>query len=168
MKKAFIAEIALYAVLGTAVFAFARERTLNCPLRQPVAAVAPLATAPDKAAEKAKIETISPQRALEMMKAGAAMIDVREPGEWATVRVQDSTLIPLSQVKAEPKKAALAPQILLMCHSGRRARVAADAMAEVPDVKLFVIEGGITKWQNEGLPVVKGEPVAAPVGEKTP
>lgn len=92
-----------------------------------------------------------------MMKTGAKMVDVREPEEGETVRVKGSTLIPLAQVKAEPKKAALAPKVLLLCHSGRRAKVAADSMKNLPNVKLFVIEGGITGWQDAGLPVQKGK-----------
>ncbi len=92
-----------------------------------------------------------------MMKAGAKMVDVREPVEFETVRVEGSALIPLGEVKVEPKKAAVAPKVLLMCHSGRRAQVAAEAMKEVPNVQLFVIEGGITGWQEAGLPVQKGK-----------
>ena len=105
----------------------------------------------------ATIETISPQQAQTMMKAGAKMVDVREPEEWEIVRSKGSTLIPLAHVKAEPKKAALAPKVLLLCHSGRRAKVAAAAMKELPNVKLFIIDGGITGWQESGLPVQKGK-----------
>jgi rhodanese-related sulfurtransferase len=148
MKKSLIAGLALYAVIGTSVFAFAKTRT-SCPFQLAPAGVKTEAKA------TATIETISPQQAQTMMQAGAKMVDVREPAEWETVRVNGSTLIPLAQVKAEPKKAALAPRVLLMCHSGRRAKVAADAMKNLPNVKLFVIEGGITGWQDAGLPVQK-------------
>ena len=149
MNKLLVAELALYAVIGTSVFAFAKTRT-SCPF-QP----APTG-AKTQAKAAATIETISPQQAQTMMKAGAKMVDVREPAEWETVRVKGSTLIPLGQVKAEPKKAALAPKVLLLCHSGRRAKIAAEAMKELPNIKLFVIEGGITGWQEAGLPVQKG------------
>ncbi len=108
-------------------------------------------------AQATTIETISPQQAQALMKEGAKMVDVREPAEWETVRVESSTLVPLGQVTADPKKAALAPKVLLLCHSGRRAKVAADAMKELPNIKLFVIEGGITAWQEAGLPVQKGK-----------
>lgn len=163
MKTSLITEIALYAVVGTAVFAFAKTRDTSCPF-QP----APLATsgaagsgAPSevKAAPTAKatIRNISAQQAGAMMKAGAAMVDVREPAEWETAHVKGSTLIPLSQVLETPKKAALAPKVLLMCHSGRRAAVAARAMKELPGARLFVIDGGITAWQGAGLPTVQGK-----------
>ena len=150
MKKSLVAELALYAVIGTSVFAFAKTRT-SCPFQPAPTGAKTEAKAP------AVIETISPQQAQAMMQAGAKMLDVREPEEWETVRVKGSTLIPLAQVKAEPKKAALGPKVLVMCHSGRRAQVAAEAMKELPNVKLFVIEGGIMDWQEAGLPVQKGK-----------
>lgn len=152
MKKSLLAELALYAVLGTAVVAFARERSLSCPLRQsaPVASKA-------EAKPAATIETISPQQAQAMMKEGAAMVDVREPAEWEEAHVAGSTLIPLGAVQKEPKKAALAPKVLLLCRSGKRAAVAAEAMSSLKDTKLFVIEGGILGWQKAGLPTQKGK-----------
>lgn len=150
MKKLLIAELAVYAVIGTSVIAYSKTRT-SCPFQPAPTGVKTEAKA------TATIETISPQQAQKMMKTGAKMVDVREPEEWETVRVKGSTLIPLAQVKAEPKKAALAPKVLLLCHSGRRAAVAADAMSELKNVRLFVVEGGITQWQKAGLPVSKGK-----------
>ncbi len=155
MNKSLVAEIALYAVMGTSIFVFAKTRAASCPFRPaPVAANAESKAEPKAAAT---IETISPQQAQAMMKAGAAMVDVREPEEWEEAHVAGSTLLPVGQVKQEPSKAALAPQVLLMCHSGRRARVAAEAMTKLPNVKLFVVAGGITAWQKDGLPVQKGQ-----------
>jgi len=151
VKKSLLAEIALYAFAGTAVVAFARERSLSCPLRQS----APIAAKAVKAAPT--VETISPQQAQAMMKAGAAMVDVREPAEWEEAHVAGSTLIPVGELKQEPGKAALAPKVLLLCRSGRRAAVAADAMSDLKNVKLFVVEGGIVNWQKAGLPVSKGK-----------
>lgn len=150
MRKSLIAELAVYAIIGTSVYAFAKTRT-SCPFRP-----APT-SAKTEAKSSATIETISPQQAQEMMQAGAKMVDVRESEEYETVRVAGSTLIPLAQVKAAPKRAALAPKVLLMCHSGRRAQVAADAMKHLPNLNLFVIKGGITGWQQAGLPVQKGK-----------
>jgi len=63
----------------------------------------------------------------------------------------------LSKVKQEPRKAALAPKVLLLCRSGKRAAVAAAAMSELKNGKLFVVEGGIVAWQKAGLPVQKGK-----------
>ena len=152
MKKSLLAEIALYALVGTAVVAFARERSLSCPLRQSAPMVAK-----DAAKAAPTVETISPQQAQKMMKTGAKMVDVREPAEWEEAHIAGSTLIPLGEVKQEPSKAARAPKVLLLCHSGRRAAVAADAMPELKNVKLFVVEGGIVNWQKAGLPVSKGK-----------
>ena len=156
MNKSLVTEIALYAVMGTSLFAYAKTRSASCPF-QPAPIAAKAAKAEAKPAAAPAIETISPQQAQAMMNAGAAMVDVREPAEWEDAHVKGSTLIPLGQVKQEPSKAALAPQVLLLCHSGRRAKVAADAMSELKNVKLFVIEGGITAWQKAGLPVQKGQ-----------
>lgn len=117
---------------------------------------APNAT--EETAKAATITHVTPQQAAKMLKDGAAMIDVREPDEWAQVRVEKSTLIPLGEVKADPKKAAVAPKVLLMCRSGKRATAAAEAVQSQKNIELFVIDGGIIGWENAGLPVQKGEP----------
>ena len=154
MKKSLVTEIALYAVIGTSVFAFANTRGSSCPFQS-----APMGAGAAKAAAKSKatIETISPQQAQKMIKTGAKMVDVREPDEWQEAHVAGSTLIPLAEVKKAPKKAALAPKVLLLCRSGKRSTVAAAAMSELKNVKLFVVEGGIMAWQKAGLPVQKGK-----------
>ncbi len=142
-------ELALYAVLGTSAFVFAQSRA-SCPLR-----TAPASTALAETQKAAKVTTISPQQAQKMMGQGAALVDVREPSEWEEGHVKGGQLIPLGEVKAEPSKAAVAPQVLLLCRSGRRAQTAAEAMSGVKDVELFVIEGGIVGWKKAGLPTQK-------------
>jgi len=153
MKKSILAEVALYAVLGAAVVAFTPEKSLSCPS----CLSPPLAGAKVKAKPARAVERISPQQAQKMMKTGAKMVDVREPAEWEEAHVKGSTLIPLAKVKQQPRKAALAPKVLLLCRSGKRSAVAAAAMSELKNVKLFVVEGGIVAWQKAGLPVQKGK-----------
>ncbi len=66
-------------------------------------------------------------------------------------------MIPLGDIKSDPSRGALAPETLVMCRSGKRATVAAEAIAESGAATPFVVEGGLDAWKNAGLPAQKAE-----------
>ena len=98
---------------------------------------------------------ISPQQAQQKLSEGAALLDVREYPEWVESHVAGATLIPLGEVKKQPSRAALAPEVVVMCRSGKRATEAAEAIAQAGIAKPSVIEGGIEAWKNSGLTAQK-------------
>ena len=81
---------------------------------------------------------------------GYIILDVREQDEYDAGHIPGAILIPYTQIEAKaserlPDKAQL---ILVYCRSGRRSKIAAEALAELgyTNIKEF---GGILDWPYE-------------------
>lgn len=84
---------------------------------------------------------------------GVHLIDVREPGENAQVRIPNSTLVPLNALLSRPRQYLSEDNIIFYCAEGIRSAVACEMAAAVGFEKLFNLEGGINAWSAKGLPV---------------
>jgi rhodanese-related sulfurtransferase len=84
-----------------------------------------------------------------------ALIDVREPDEFARERIAGSRLMPLSKFEAESLSAPGVRRLVFHCKGGRRSAEAAQraAMFVAPDVEVHSMRGGIEQWKADGLPV---------------
>jgi len=84
---------------------------------------------------------------------GARLIDVREPGEFATAHATGARNIPLGQLAARSGELAGAETVLVICQSGNRSKVAQRQLAarNVADVRN--VSGGTTAWRAAGLPL---------------
>ena len=88
---------------------------------------------------------------------GAILIDVREPDEWAEVRVPGGFLIPLQNV---PERLAEIPEegtVYVICALGGRSRTAAEFLREQGRDAVNVF-GGTTAWVDADFPTEAGEP----------
>ncbi len=87
--------------------------------------------------------------------AGAMLIDVREPDEYAQVRVPGGILVPLQTV---PDRLADVPTdgtFYVICAKGGRSREAAEFLiTEGRDA--VNVSGGTTAWVEAGLPTNSG------------
>jgi len=130
----------------------------EAPTSAPAALVlAPTATAPAAPPAALTYTTLSVQDAYARLQADAQaiIVDVREPQEWATTGIPASAaLIPLAQiVQRAPAELPQDRPILLICNSGNRSRVAADALVKLGYSTVINVEGGIQAWLRAGLPV---------------
>ena len=117
-----------------------RGRTSEVPLRpsrMPVPAVSP-ANAPAPAP--------TPVPALSASRAGALLLDVREPAETATGTIPGSVTIPLADLLAEPARVT-ASSVVVICHAGGRAHRAAEALRS-RGVDAAVLAGGLSAWPH--------------------
>jgi rhodanese-related sulfurtransferase len=105
------------------------------------------------------METVTPQEALQMVKAGLAYgIDVREIDEWNSGHFELFTLSPLSEFEE-----AVLPTdkpIIFICRSGNRSGKACNAV-EPTGLKVMNMTGGMLAWQQAGLPMsaANGDPI---------
>ena len=101
------------------------------------------------------IETISPQEALSRQRAGAVLVDVRAAHERDLGMAEGARGIERAQL--EPEAAAHFPDpatpILLICQSGRRSQLAAEALAAKGYRNLASVAGGTVAWETAGLPM---------------
>jgi rhodanese-related sulfurtransferase len=105
-----------------------------------------------------------------LLSGGAALnlIDVRTPAEFAGVHVPGACLLPLdtldcAAVLAEHNRTKNGAPIYILCHSGVRAKKAAEKFAAVGFDDCTVVEGGTQAWAEAGLPVERGERSVLPL-----
>lgn len=121
-----------------------RGRTSEVPLRpsrMPVPAVSP-ANAP----APTPVPDVDLQAALSASRAGALLLDVREPAETATGTIPGSVTIPLAELLAEPARVT-ASSVVVICHAGGRAHRAAEALRS-RGVDAAVLTGGLSAWPH--------------------
>lgn len=83
------------------------------------------------------------------------LIDVREPSEYSVVSIPGAKLIPLGGL-VEEKLEKPSGKIVLYCKSGgRSAKGCSILQSQNPDLEVYSLEGGITKWMDFGLEVKK-------------
>ena len=103
---------------------------------------------------------IGPQEAVQRLNQGAVLVDVREPGEYASSHAPNAIHLPLARVRAQGSTAidALAlpdavEDVLLICHSGMRSRIAQSTLSKDPRRRYVNVRGGMVAWASCGLPV---------------
>jgi rhodanese-related sulfurtransferase len=105
------------------------------------------------------LKTVDAQAAAALMRSGALMVDVREPGEFAAGRIPGSANLPLSRLEAENLPLAEAQAVVFFCAGGTRTTVnAARLAARAGEAEAYVMAGGIAAWGRLGLPVEAGNP----------
>lgn len=84
--------------------------------------------------------------------AGAVVIDVREPGEYATARVPGARLLPLSEVVERSDEVPTDGTVYVICGSGGRSARAVQHLRSI-GVDAVNVAGGTVGWIDAGLPV---------------
>ncbi|MDI3339627.1 MAG: rhodanese-like domain-containing protein [Sphaerobacter sp.] len=84
------------------------------------------------------------------------VLDVREPGEWASGHIPGAIHIPFSRVAAQA--AALDPQrpVAVICGSGERSMVAASLLRARGRDDVRNVAGGMAAWRAAGGPTTAG------------
>ena len=102
---------------------------------------------------------VSPRDAVQRMNQGAALVDVREAGEFAGGHVRGAYHIPLAELRAggpallDTRLPAAATEILLICQSGMRSRLAQSSLVGKDARTYLNVAGGMSAWRAESLPV---------------
>lgn len=100
------------------------------------------------------IVQISPEEALRKLRAGALLIDVREPGEHASGLPEGALAVPRAELEAQPQRWIPDAQreVLLICAGGPRSERACNALLAQGYANLYSVGGGFNRWRAEGLP----------------
>ena len=109
--------------------------------------------------EAAALEMVSPKDALGLAGKNPQIkfLDVRSALEFTQVHIKDSINIPIDMLSAKLNDLSGTPQrYIVFCRTGNRSPMAADMLIQSGIQGVKVMDGGLTRWQKEGLPVVKG------------
>ena len=106
-------------------------------------------------AAKSRVREISVEEALEKVKNGANLIDVREDNEWNEAHAKDATHIGRGVIERDivgkfPDKNA---ELILYCGGGYRSALAADNLQKMGYTNVLSMAGGWTAWQEADAPV---------------
>jgi len=87
--------------------------------------------------------------------AGSALVDVREPDEFAEVRAAAARLVPLGSVGERVDEFPRGETVYLICRSGARSMRACEALRSV-GIDAVNVAGGTLAWVEAGLPTSSG------------
>jgi rhodanese-related sulfurtransferase len=110
-----------------------------------------------------ELAPLSQDAYLALAKSGeqAFVLDVRAPEEFVTGHVPGAVNIPYDQVAARLAEVPKDKDVVLYCRSGRRAGMAAEALAANGYTRLKHLEGDMTAWIERGRPVETPKDAAA-------
>ena len=103
-----------------------------------------------------KIHHIKPEKLLQLLqKKEVTLIDVREPIEYHTGYIEHAHNIPLSSINKIKVKSLTNKdkKIVVYCKSGSRSLEAAKILIKNSEHDVWNLEGGITSWINNSLPI---------------
>lgn len=121
------------------------------------ATAAPAASNPVAGAPASLAAEISVDEASRLRDAGAFILDVREPDEWAAGHIEGATLIPLGQLAARANEVPADRQVVVVCRSGNRSAQGRDVLLGAGLPSVTSMAGGMNDWAGSGKPVVTGQ-----------
>ncbi len=99
--------------------------------------------------------TVNTFQATRLINDGATVIDVRETAEFAAGHVANSRNIPSGEIDKRLSELPAGKPVVVVCASGSRSARAASVLRKSGRADVFCLDGGLSGWQQAGLPVVK-------------
>jgi len=116
---------------------------------------APAASAPAGSIQALPLE-VSAAEALALREAGALVLDVRQPDEWAAGHIPDATLVPLGDLSARMAEVPKDRQVVVVCRSGNRSAQGRDILLGAGYPSVTSMAGGMNGWAAAGYPTTTG------------
>ena len=91
---------------------------------------------------------------------GAAVIDVREPGEYVDGHVPGAVLMPMGQLPSRSAELERSRPVYVICASGSRSSAMADFLRHA-GFDARSVAGGTSGWARSGRPGATRRPGAA-------
>lgn len=83
------------------------------------------------------------------------LLDVRTPKEYGEGFIENSVLIPLSELESRISEIPGDKPIIVYCRSGNRSAQAAEILIKNNFNQVYNMMGGITEWVKRGYPLIK-------------
>jgi adenylyltransferase/sulfurtransferase len=112
--------------------------------------------APGAAPGAEAAEEIAPRDAATRRASGwsPVLLDVREPWEWQLARLDDATLVPMSEIPSRRGELDPGAEYLVYCHHGVRSAAVAAWLRGQGYGRVTNLAGGIDRWSREVDPAV--------------
>jgi rhodanese-related sulfurtransferase len=97
---------------------------------------------------------ISPEEAWRLVReAGAAVVDVRRPGEYRAAHIAGSLNIDVDDLFTRRAEVPLDRDVVVVCRVGVVSVLGAEILALLGGDRVHNLEGGIQEWVRRGLPL---------------
>jgi rhodanese-related sulfurtransferase/transcriptional regulator with XRE-family HTH domain len=93
---------------------------------------------------------------------GVDLVDVREPEEWLSGHLPGARLVPLAQLRADPRGALPNDDVVFVCAKGGRSAAAAELAESAGKTRVYSLDGGTLGWASAGFEIVLPARPAAP------
>ena len=74
------------------------------------------------------------------------LLDVRQPWEYDVCKIENSVLLPMSQITAEFKTLDFDRETVVICHHGIRSRRVGRYLEEAGFSNIINLSGGVAQW----------------------
>ena len=74
------------------------------------------------------------------------LLDVRQPWEYDVCRIENSVLLPMSQITAEYKSLDFDRETVVICHHGIRSSRVGRYLEEAGFSNIINLSGGVAQW----------------------
>lgn len=101
---------------------------------------------------------VSVLQATQMMNQGKCLVlDVRSADEFATGHIKNAKNIPLPELstRLSELEKQKGHSVIAVCKSGARSSTAVAMLTRAAFAQAVSLDGGMTAWQEQGLPVAK-------------
>jgi rhodanese-related sulfurtransferase len=100
------------------------------------------------------VKPLTPKQASERIAQGSVeVIDVRDPHEWIDGHVPTARLVPLAELRQNPRAALPRDGVIFVCAAGVRSETAARLAAQQGLKEVYNLTGGTRAWIKAGLPL---------------
>jgi rhodanese-related sulfurtransferase len=96
---------------------------------------------------------VSPAEAVDLVRDGAILLDVREQDEWDAGHAPQALHLAMSELNARAGELPQDVRLVCVCHVGGRSGMVAQALNRA-GWQALNLAGGMHAWQAAGLPVV--------------
>ncbi len=104
--------------------------------------------------------SVTPAQAQSMLQAGAILVDIREPDEFAREYIPGARNVPVSSL-ATASLGDTSKPIVFHCKTGARTQAHASRLIAAARGDAVVVEGGLDAWRRAGLAITadKRQPI---------
>ncbi len=102
------------------------------------------------------IDVVEAERRLREDADRPVLLDVREPDEFSTVRVEGALLVPTSVFMTRVADVPADRPVMVMCHMGSRSAAVAGYLIRAGRNDVVNVAGGMDAWERAELPVRRG------------
>lgn len=100
--------------------------------------------------DRFKLPSVKPDEAMQMLRSGATLLDVRENPEWNAGHIPGAVHVPVKNVSSQAiKRLPKGRPVVVTCRTGARSRGATRILRE-KGVEAFNLSGGMAAWESAG------------------